>query len=119
MSLSHAAPAAVSPASSSHAAPAVVSPAVVTVGAGPVSFTDLVAVARLDAPIVLDPAALDGVAATRRIIDGLAVDVNPHYGISTGFGALATTFITSDRRAQLQASLVRSHAAGSGPEVAT
>ena len=114
MSLSHAAPAAVSPASDG---PAAVSPAVVTVGAGPVSFTDLVAVARLDAPIVLDPAALDGVAATRRIIDGLAVDVNPHYGISTGFGALATTFITSDRRAQLQASLVRSHAAGSGPEV--
>ncbi len=93
------------------------SPAVVTVGAGPVSFADLVAVARLDAPIVLDPAALAGVAATRRIIDGLASDVKPHYGISTGFGALATTFITSDRRAQLQASLVRSHAAGSGPEV--
>ncbi len=111
MSLSHAV---VTPAS---ALPASVSPAVVTVGAGPVSFTDLVAVARLDAPIVLDPAALDGVAATRRIIDGLASDVNPHYGISTGFGALATTFITSDRRAQLQASLVRSHAAGSGPEV--
>ncbi|TFD79472.1 histidine ammonia-lyase [Cryobacterium fucosi] len=91
--------------------------AAVTVGAGPVSFADVLAVARLDAPIVLDPVALDGVAATRRIIDGLASDVNPHYGISTGFGALATTFITSDRRAQLQASLVRSHAAGSGPEV--
>ena len=97
--------------------PASVSPAAVTVGAGPVSFADLIAVARLDARIVLDPAALAGVASTRRIIDGLASDVNPHYGISTGFGALATTFITSDRRAQLQASLVRSHAAGSGPEV--
>ena len=89
----------------------------VTVGGGAVSFADVVAVARHDARIVLDPAALVGVATTRAIIDGLASDVNPHYGISTGFGALASTFITSDRRAQLQASLVRSHAAGSGPEV--
>lgn len=93
------------------------SAASVTVGTGPISFTDVTAVARRDAPVVLDPAALAGVEATRRIIDGLAQDANPHYGISTGFGALATTFITADRRAQLQASLVRSHAAGSGPEV--
>lgn len=41
----------------------------------------------------------------------------PHYGISTGFGALATTHIPADRRAQLQRSLIRSHAAGAGPEV--
>jgi histidine ammonia-lyase len=89
----------------------------VVVGAGPVSFADVVAAARHDARILLDPAALEGVAATREIIDALADDADPHYGISTGFGALATTFITADRRAQLQASLVRSHAAGSGPEV--
>ena len=89
----------------------------VTIGTGPVSFADVIAVARHDAPIMLDPTALEGVEATRRIIDELAGDADPHYGISTGFGALATTFITADRRAQLQASLVRSHAAGSGPEV--
>ena len=89
----------------------------VVVGAGAVSIEDVVAVARHNAPITLDPEALAGVAASRAVIDGLASDPNPHYGISTGFGALATTFIESDRRAQLQASLVRSHAAGSGPEV--
>ena len=89
----------------------------ITVGTGPVSFADVIAVARHEAHVVLAPGALEGVAATRRIIEGLAQDVHPHYGISTGFGALATTFIEGDRRAQLQASLVRSHAAGSGPEV--
>ena len=89
----------------------------VVVGTGAVSIEDVVAVARHNAPITLDPEALAGVAASRAVIDGLASDPNPHYGISTGFGALATTFIESDRRAQLQASLVRSHAAGSGPEV--
>ncbi|HEX6953852.1 MAG TPA: aromatic amino acid lyase, partial [Agromyces sp.] len=90
---------------------------VVTVGTGPLTIDEVVAVARHDARVELDPDALDGVAASRAIIDGLAADPEPHYGISTGFGALATTFIAEDRRAQLQASLVRSHAAGSGAEV--
>jgi histidine ammonia-lyase len=89
----------------------------VVVGTGAVSIEDVVRVARHDAQVVLDPTALEGVAASRAVIDSLASDPNPHYGISTGFGALATTFIETDRRAQLQASLVRSHAAGSGAEV--
>ncbi|MGH3705662.1 MAG: histidine ammonia-lyase [Agromyces sp.] len=89
----------------------------VSVGTGPLGIDDVVAVARHGASVVLDPAALDGVAASRAIVEGLAADPEPHYGISTGFGALATTFIAEDRRAQLQASLVRSHAAGSGAEV--
>lgn len=89
----------------------------VTVGAGPLSIDDVVAVARHGARVELDSDALSGVAASRAIVDALADDTEPHYGISTGFGALATTFIPADRRAQLQASLVRSHAAGSGPEV--
>ncbi|MFK3669234.1 histidine ammonia-lyase [Leifsonia aquatica] len=89
----------------------------VIIGAAPLTVADVVAVARHDARIELDPSALDAVRASRAIVEGLADDVEPHYGISTGFGALATTFIPAERRAQLQASLVRSHAAGSGPEV--
>ncbi len=89
----------------------------VTVGTGPLTIDDVVAVARHAASVELDPPALEGVAASRAIVESLAADPEPHYGISTGFGALATTFIAEDRRAQLQASLVRSHAAGSGAEV--
>lgn len=89
----------------------------VLIGTGAVSIDDVVAVARRNAPVTLDPAALEAIAASRALIDGLASDPEPHYGISTGFGALANTFIPADRRAQLQLSLVRSHAAGSGPEV--
>ncbi|UAJ79065.1 histidine ammonia-lyase [Leifsonia sp. ZF2019] len=89
----------------------------VTVGGAPLTIADVVAVARHDARIELDPNALETVAASRAIVEALADDTEPHYGISTGFGALATTFIPAERRAQLQASLVRSHAAGSGPEV--
>ena len=39
------------------------------------------------------------------------------YGVSTGFGALANTVIPADRSAELQTALIRSHAAGMGPEV--
>jgi histidine ammonia-lyase len=45
--------------------------------------------------------------------------VTPTYGVSTGFGALATRHIPPDRRAALQRSLIRSHAAGAGPAVET
>lgn len=61
--------------------------------------------------------ALDAVAATRTEIERLAAASEPVYGVSTGFGALATRHIPVDRRTDLQRSLVRSHAAGSGPEV--
>jgi histidine ammonia-lyase len=91
--------------------------AAVTVGTGSIPIGDVVAVARHDARVELDLAALAGVEASRAIVEALADDPEPHYGISTGFGALATTFIAPERRAQLQASLVRSHAAGSGQEV--
>jgi histidine ammonia-lyase len=89
----------------------------VLVGAAPLSPADVVAVVRHGAPVQIDADALVRVADTRRVIDGLAADPNPHYGVSTGFGALATTFIAPDRRLQLQASLIRSHAAGTGAEV--
>jgi len=92
-------------------------PAPVLVGAAPLSPAEVVRVVRHDVPVVVDPAALARVAETRRVIDGLAADPNPHYGVSTGFGALATTFIAPERRLQLQASLIRSHAAGTGAEV--
>lgn len=89
----------------------------ITVGVGAVSIEDVVAVARHDAEVILSPEARDAIAASRRIIDDLAADPQPHYGVSTGFGALATTHIPLERRQQLQRSLVRSHAAGSGPLV--
>jgi histidine ammonia-lyase len=89
----------------------------VSVGIGPVSFEDLEAVARHDANIVIADDAWAEVGKSREIIEALADDQEPHYGVSTGFGALATRHIPIELRGQLQRSLVRSHAAGSGPEV--
>ena len=87
------------------------------ISVGPLAAEAVVAVARHDVPVVIGASARDAIAASRLIIDGLATDATPHYGVSTGFGALAATSIPADRRAQLQRNLIRSHAAGSGPEV--
>ncbi|MGZ0713162.1 histidine ammonia-lyase (plasmid) [Coraliomargarita sp. W4R53] len=89
----------------------------VVVGAAPLRPEDVVAVARHGAKVSIALDALARVATARALVESLADDPQPHYGISTGFGALATTFIAPERRHQLQASLIRSHAAGTGQEV--
>jgi histidine ammonia-lyase len=89
----------------------------VLLGATPLTIADIVAVARRGEPVELSADAVERMTATRAIIESLADDDRPHYGVSTGFGALATTHIVPERRRDLQRSLVRSHAASSGPEV--
>jgi histidine ammonia-lyase len=89
----------------------------VKVGRGPVTFEDVVAVARQGAPVELTAEAMSAIAQARRVVEELAAAPVPAYGISTGFGALATRHIPAEKRTQLQRSLVRSHAAGTGPEV--
>ncbi|SDS17267.1 histidine ammonia-lyase [Microlunatus soli] len=89
----------------------------VEVGVGPVTFAEVVAVARHGAAISIGADARRAMEESRAVVENLAVDTIPHYGVSTGFGALATRHIPTERRAQLQRSLIRSHAAGSGPEV--
>ena len=90
---------------------------VVTVGVGPLTPESVVAVAREGAAVALSPEALTAIDRAREAVEVMASAETPTYGISTGFGALATRHIPTSMRAQLQKSLVRSHAAGSGPEV--
>ncbi len=81
-----------------------------------VTIDDVVAVARHGASVELTPSAVARMAAARKVVERLA-EGEPVYGISTGFGALATVSIPPDRREALQAALVRSHAAGMGDPV--
>jgi histidine ammonia-lyase len=81
-----------------------------------VTIADVVRVARHGAAVQLSPTAIERMATSRAVVDLLSAG-EPAYGVSTGFGALATVAIPSERRAALQASLVRSHAAGLGPPV--
>jgi histidine ammonia-lyase len=81
-----------------------------------VTIDHVVAVARRDEPVELTAAAIERMAAAREIVDRLA-EGQPRYGISTGFGALATVSIPPERRRALQVALIRSHAAGMGDPV--
>ncbi|MCL2781196.1 MAG: histidine ammonia-lyase [Actinomycetia bacterium] len=89
----------------------------IEIGVGPLTEAEVLAIARHGAAVALTDAALAAIDGSRAIIEALAEDPVPHYGISTGFGALATKHIAPAQRAALQRSLIRSHAASSGPEV--
>ncbi len=89
----------------------------INLGVGPVGFAEFLKVARDGWGVVLDEPAERAVAESRAVVDELAAGETPSYGISTGFGALATRHVPAEMRVQLQRSLVRSHAAGSGPAV--
>ncbi len=92
---------------------------VVSLGTGAPTPDEVVAVARHGAHVQIEDEARKAVQDSRDVIEALASDTDPHYGISTGFGALANRQIPTELRARLQASLIRSHAAGSGSEVET
>jgi histidine ammonia-lyase len=91
--------------------------AMITIRVGPLTVAEVAAVARGGEQIELGTDAVAAMEASRSVIEALAEDTRPHYGVSTGFGALATKHIPVEKRQQLQRSLVRSHAASSGPEV--
>ena len=77
----------------------------------------VIAVAREDARVSLGHEARTVMQRSADVVAQLADSEEPAYGISTGFGSLATVAIPADRRAELQRALVRSHAAGMGPPI--
>ncbi len=65
----------------------------------------------------MSEAARERILASRRHVEGIIDEERPVYGVTTGFGALATTHIPTPERLKLQHSLLRSHSAGAGPFV--
>ncbi len=90
--------------------------ATVTVG-DELSMADVVAVARDETRATLSPQAREAMERSAAVTARLAASDHPIYGVSTGFGSLSTVRIPPERREELQRSLVRSHAAGMGPEI--
>ncbi len=89
----------------------------IVINASGMTIDDVIAIARHNVQVVLSDVATDAMATSRAHIESLAVSLEPVYGISTGFGALATRHVSPELRAQLQRSLIRSHAAGVGEPV--
>ena len=89
--------------------------ATVVVGVGPLDLAQVVAVARTGARVAISTESQVAIDASRAHVELLARSGKPVYGVSTGFGALSTKYIEPELRSRLQRSLIRSHAAGSGP----
>jgi len=77
----------------------------------------VIAVARGDEQVGLADRARVAMEESAAVVDRLTESSEPVYGVSTGFGSLATTPIPAERREELQRALLRSHAAGMGPPV--
>lgn len=78
------------------------------------SIADVVAVARQNVPVALDPEALEAVKQSRRAVEAAVERGQTIYGVNTGFGKLAHVRIPADQARQLQLNLIRSHASGVG-----
>jgi histidine ammonia-lyase len=79
------------------------------------TVADVEAVARAGVIAELDIHARERIAEAREVIDGLLAEGAVVYGVTTGFGDLASTFIAPADAARLQENLLMSHAAGVGP----
>jgi histidine ammonia-lyase len=70
--------------------------------------------ARID----LQPSALERVRRNRGTLERILSTGTPVYGISTGFGALVSNTVAPELQRHLQVNLLRSHAAGTGSDLA-
>src|SRR5919202_1215415 len=79
------------------------------------SLEALESVARGGAPPPLTADDRERIAAARDVVDRAVHDGRVVYGVTTGFGQLASVRIARQDAAQLQVNLLRSHAVGAGP----
>src|SRR5690606_33440986 len=73
---------------------------------------------RTRPPLELDPASRGAIAEAAATVARVIASGEVVYGVNTGFGKLAQKTIPSDRLAELQRALVRSHCAGVGDPLA-
>lgn len=86
----------------------------VTLDGKSLSLEDVVAVSAGHVAVGVADDVRARLARARALVDELARGDEPHYGINTGFGALAEKKIPKDKVALLQRNLIESHAVGVG-----
>src|SRR5438270_2882446 len=88
--------------------------AVVKVNGEHLQAEDVLAVARGNALVETDPAAMRKVERSRAVVDKLLESGIPVYGLNTGFGSLRDIPISASHTRELQRNLIRSHCCGIG-----
>ena len=89
----------------------------VALGATGIAPNELVDVARFGRSIRFTEDAITAMLRSAAVIEDIVRADRPVYGVTTGFGSLASVVIPPERTAELQLALIRSHAAGMGREV--
>jgi len=82
------------------------------------TLEQFLAVVREGCGVSVLPEAIAAVASSRRAVERAVAQGRIVYGVTTGFGALSDRTVPADRLRELQLSLVRSHASGTGPPLA-
>jgi histidine ammonia-lyase len=78
------------------------------------SLEEIEAVSIAGCPVGIDPEARARIAESRALIEKILAEGQTVYGVNTGFGKLSDVRIPSEKLAELQVNLVRSHAGGVG-----
>jgi len=86
----------------------------VTLDGGPLKPEQVLAVAWDRAEVIVDHRVWQRMAPAREIVEAAVSEDRVVYGITTGFGALASTRVEPSEAEALQVNLLRSHAAGVG-----
>ncbi|HET7726683.1 MAG TPA: histidine ammonia-lyase [Candidatus Limnocylindrales bacterium] len=102
------------PRTARHADAGAAAPGTVILTGADLTVADVEAVARGGSGIALDVHARERMVEARAVIERLVAEGAVVYGVTTGFGDLAGTFIPPVDAARLQENLLVSHAAGVG-----
>lgn len=82
------------------------------------TIEDVIAVARHNAPVSLDPSAKEAVERAHSWVEQIVEKGEPVYGINTGFGIFADQRIPSGDSDRLSRNLILSHAVDTGEPLA-
>lgn len=78
------------------------------------TFDDIASLGNTKTKVTIAPEVSEKLARIRSKLEILALSNIPHYGINTGFGALATKKIPKEQLNTLQKNLILSHSVGVG-----
>lgn len=86
----------------------------VTIDGNTLSIKDVISVCKGFEAVELAKNARQSIQDSRKIVEDILKEERTVYGINTGFGELANTYISPQQSRKLQENLVRSHAVGVG-----
>ena len=81
------------------------------------AIEDVVAVSRSGAQVEIPQKVQEKVKKCRRVLEEFVKKKKVVYGVTTGFGALGSVIVPSERIKELQSNMIRSHSAGVGKPV--